>query len=183
MVTNKRLIRKNGPDFYPTPEWATKALLDKEAFTSPILEPCCGSGDMDKVITSYGFKTEASDLYDYGYGKIRDINDIKCSYPSVITNPPYNLASELFPIFYDLAIDKLALLLRLSFLESKRRYPLFQKYPLTKIYIFSERLSLYPKGEKVKGGGMVSYGWFIWDKNDYKKFPEMDWIEPGYKNI
>jgi hypothetical protein len=41
--TLKRFADLEGPDFYPTPEWATYALLDNERFEGRLWEPACGT--------------------------------------------------------------------------------------------------------------------------------------------
>lgn len=55
-ITNRRKVDLNGPDFYPTPTWATVALLDKEKFDGEITEPACGDGAISKVFENNGFK-------------------------------------------------------------------------------------------------------------------------------
>src|SRR5262245_24374766 len=42
--TLKRFADLDGPDFFPTPEWATLALMDNESFEGLIWEPACGDG-------------------------------------------------------------------------------------------------------------------------------------------
>jgi hypothetical protein len=48
--TTKRIADLAGPDFYPTPAWATYALIDNEKFSEDIWEPACGDGAMSKVL-------------------------------------------------------------------------------------------------------------------------------------
>ena len=60
--TMKRFADLEGPDFCPTPEWATHALIDNEAFAGTIWEPACGDGIMVQVLERTGCPVEASDL-------------------------------------------------------------------------------------------------------------------------
>ncbi|MEK9595489.1 MAG: hypothetical protein VW057_05970 [Rhodospirillaceae bacterium] len=69
MPTNKRLVDLDGPDFYPTPAWATHALIDNETFKGPIWECACGDGSMAKILSLVSNNVFNSDLYDRGYGE------------------------------------------------------------------------------------------------------------------
>ena len=66
--TMKRLADLDGPEFYPTPRWATFALIENEIFKGEIWECACGDGAMSDVLTETGNRIESSDLYDRGYG-------------------------------------------------------------------------------------------------------------------
>ena len=52
--TTKRFADLDGPDFYPTPAWATFALIDNERFVGDIWEPACGDGAMSAVLAQTG---------------------------------------------------------------------------------------------------------------------------------
>ena len=67
--TMKRFADLNGPDFFPTPAWATHALADNEKFDGDIWESACGNGAMSKVLELYGNRVTSSDLHDRGYGE------------------------------------------------------------------------------------------------------------------
>lgn len=181
-IANRRNEVFDGPDFYPTPSWATLALLSKEKFIGSVHEPCCGSGAISTVLIEAGLSVISSDLYDYGFGVSGiDARELPGPVENIITNTPYNITEAILSHFLMICERKIALLLRLSFLESKRRYPLFSKTPPARVYVFSERLSLCKVGDTVKGGGTISYGWFVWE------YPHMSntilgWIPPGFKN-
>lgn len=190
MVTNRRLVENEGPDFYPTPKWATYALLLKEHFIGNVLEPCCGEGDISEMIKKYfpELNVISSDLYDRGYGAIKDIFDYKTEkFVNIITNPPFNIANQIVEHVLDnqLATQKMALLLRTAFLEGQYRYDnIFKRHAPSRVHVFSERLSMYPKGQPVKGGGTTSYAWFVWDFPDNKQTTTtIHWIEPGFKKL
>lgn len=183
MVTNRRLVPSEGPNFYPTPEWGTRALLKYEKFEGGILEPCCGDGAMAEVLKEAGYSVLATDLYDWGYGDTGiDFLTLKGDHVNnVITNPPYNIAEEIFHKAYEIAYKKVALLLRVAFLESVKRYnTIYKLTPPKRLLVFSQRLSMYPKNYPVKGGGTTSYAWFIWEKG-FQGSTIIDWIEPGLK--
>lgn len=181
MKGNRREINKEGPDYYPTPAWATRGLLYFEKFNGYILEPCCGEGHIVKELVKNNYHVFGSDLYQYGDNDILDVFDINTEVDNIITNPPYNIASDVFYHLYPLIINKICFLVRMSFLESKKRYNLFQSFSPSKILIFTERLSMSPAGIKIEGGGTVSYCWIIWDKKN-KNPTIIQWIPPGFKN-
>ncbi len=178
-VANRRIAKTDGADFYPTPAWAVRALLEQEKFDGVIDERCCGAGHMSRALIKGGYKVISSDLYDYGYGNIVDAGHVVAC-ENIVTNPPFNIAAELVAPFLRSASKKVALLTRLAFLESGRRYPLFKRYPPARIYIFPERLSLTKNGKKSKSGGTVAYMWIVWDKK-HKGKPEIFWLKPGHK--
>src|SRR5260370_8366868 len=90
--TMKRFADLDGPDFFPTPPWATFALIDNEKFDGDIWECACGDGTMSRVLETVG-SVYRSDLYERGYGDHgHDFLSPKRSADNIITNPPYNSA-------------------------------------------------------------------------------------------
>lgn len=180
-TTNRRLVPNFGNDFYATPEWATKALLENETFHDHILEPCCGDGSMSSPLQESGYTVISSDKYDRGFGSVKDAFQYKDPIPNIITNPPFNIAERLFHHLYPLVERKLCFLLRTAFLEGSRRYnTIFKLTPPTKVYVFSERLTMYPGSLKNNvGNGAMSFSWFVFDKESNHKIPEIKWITPG----
>lgn len=95
--TIKRFADLDGPDFFPTPRWATFALADVEPFKGDIWECACGDGAMSRVLEETGRPVFSSDLYRRGYGESGlDFLKPTRSADNVITNPPYNCASLLW---------------------------------------------------------------------------------------
>lgn len=187
MKSFTRTAPKNGQDFYPTPAWATKALMERfeGMFLEDFWEPSCGQGHIAKVLTKYG-NVMCTDLYDYGYGTsgVDFLNaEVPKNVKTIITNPPYNLANE----FVIKAIEHIksgkiehaAFLLRLQFLESNKRYKeIFEQRCLQKIYVFSERLTFKQLSNA------VCYAWFIWSRNSYfvGGSPYIEWFPPGTRD-
>lgn len=180
--TMKRIADINGPDFYPTPEWATKALIDNEKFSGKIWECACGDGAMSEVLKETGNEIYSSDLYDRGYGDggidFLESNRIE---DNIITNPPFHSAEEFVEKAHNNAKKKYAFLLRLAFLEGgKRQKNIFIPNPPSRVWVFSERITFYPRNVEVKGSGTTAYAWFVWDK-DHKGATELKWLPLGYK--
>ena len=180
--TTKRFADLDGPDFYPTPRWATHALIDNEAFSGDIWECACGNGAMSEVLKETGCKVRSSDLFDRGYGEA-GVDFVTANTPAanIVTNPPYNSAETFVRTGTRLAEKKFALLLRLAFLEgANRARTIFAECPPSRVWVFSERITFYPVGVQVKGTGTTAYAWFVWDKEAVGG-TELRWLKPGYK--
>ena len=179
--TMKRFADLDGPDFFPTPAWATYALIDNEAFQGDIWESACGNGAMSEVLSETGQPVISTDLYDRGYGDsgvdfLRPAGRAK----NIVTNPPYNAAEGFVRSGLQAADRKFALLLRLAFLEGAgRQRTIFSEAPPSRVWVFSERITFYPAGAVQKGSGTTAYAWFVWDKD--ASGTELKWFKPGYK--
>lgn len=180
--TTKRLADIDGPDYYPTPSWATHALIENETFEGDIWECACGDGAMADVLKHTGNKVFSSDLFDRGYGKPGiDFLDNDISASNIVTNPPFHSAEAFVHEAFQKAEKKFAFLFRLAFLESANRAnSIFLRIPPTRVWVFSERITFYPSGAKRAGSGTTAYAWFVWDKNNSNP-TELCWIKPGTK--
>lgn len=178
----KRFADLEGPDFYPTPAWATYALIDNENFSGEIWESACGNGAMSEVLGNVTRHVSSSDLYDRGYGEVGvDFLAQNRRAPNIVTNPPYNSAEGFVRSGLINADRKFALLLRLAFLEGgNRQRTIFSASPPSRVWVFSERITFYPANAERKGTGTTAYAWFVWDK-DAPSSTELRWFKPGYK--
>lgn len=74
---------------------------------------------------------------------------------------------------------KVAMFLKLQFMEGKARKNLFLKYPPKVIYVSASRLLCAKNAEFDKmiegGGSAVAYGWYVWEKG-YKGKTELQWF-------
>jgi hypothetical protein len=180
--TTKRSADLDGPDFFPTPAWATFALIDNEKFDGDIWECACGDGSMSQVLEKTGLPVRSTDLYERGYGEAgHDFLRTDLTAENIVTNPPYNCAEGFLANGLRLANRKFALLLRLAFLEgANRANTIFAKTPPSRVWVFSERITFYMKGAEQAGSGTTAYAWFVWDKNA-PPITELKWFKPGYK--
>ncbi|WP_340107660.1 hypothetical protein [Pikeienuella sp. HZG-20] len=179
--TTKRFADLDGPDFFPTPAWATYALIDNESFRGDIWESACGNGAMSNVLAETGQTVRSSDLYDRGFGESGvDFINAESRADNIVTNPPYNAAEGFVRSGLAAAHRKFALLLRLAFLEgANRQRSIYSTTPPSRVWVFSERITFYPAGATVKGSGTTAYAWFVWDKD--ASGSELKWLKPGYK--
>lgn len=96
----------------------------------------------------------------------------------IITNPPYKYAAEFAEHALDISQEsvKVAMFLKLTFLESVKRKQLFDKYPPKKIYVFRNRVDCWKNGVKPdKPSKAVCYAWFVWEKG-FAGSPQIAWI-------
>lgn len=169
--------KRDSADFYPTPPQTTEALFKREQFDGLVWECASGDGSMAKVIEKYN-PCEASDIRtdDDIYGeKGMDFLATYKEVPNIITNPPYKLAQKFVEQAWVLAEKKVAMLLKLVFLESSGRYRMFQRLPLKVVYVFCKRQPIWIRGEVGKNSGLIAYAWFVWDKS-YTGKPTIGWI-------
>lgn len=123
----------------------------------------------------------STDLIDRGFG-IAGVNFLnQGSAPSgcdIITNPPYKFAVDFTIRALNLLEPghKLALFLKIQFLEGKERKKLFLNFPPKKIYVSSSRLKCAINGnfENINSSA-VCYAWFVWEKG-YTGPTIIDWI-------
>ena len=85
----------------------------------------------------------------------------------IITNPPYKFALEF--VRKALAIipngHKVAMFLKIQFLEGKARRQLFVSNPPKTVWVSSSRLKCAMNGEFDAVGSSAScYAWFVWEK-------------------
>lgn len=162
-------------DFFPTPRIATVLLMEKETFKGEIFECASGKGHMLKAIKEFHPNTKGNTL-ENGYDFLED----NAIYDNIVTNPPFNLAPKFILKSKSNARYKIAMLLRLAYLEGVSRYEFFKdkEFPLSKVYVFSRRIT-FSKGAIKEKGGMIPYAWFIWDKN-HEGDATLDWLIYNY---
>lgn len=142
-------------NFVETPAEVTNYLLQNEKFYGNILEPCCGKGAISEILKFNNYQVESSDLFDYGYGEIKDLFDIDIKYDNIITNPPFSLKIDMIEKLLSITKRKLALLWYVknigNIIESRR-----SKF-LKTIYIFNNKINW----KETKIGWL--FAWYIWE--------------------
>ena len=168
-------------DYYATEPKALELLLEKESFSSEVWECACGEGHLAEVLKKHGYTVKATDLIDRGYGEGGvDFLEYEGTYNGdIITNPPYKYAKEFVEKGLEVVGNgnKIAMFLKLQFLEGKARRKLFEIAPPKRIYVSSSRLCCAMNGdfEKYSKANAVTYAWFIWEKG-YKGEPIVRWF-------
>jgi len=170
-------------DFYATDPIAIDLLCSVEKFEGTVWEPCCGQGHLSERLKNFGYTVFPSDIIDRGYGKsgvdfLKQISTFGCN--NIITNPPYSFAQEFVThsLFLLPENGKLAMFLKLTFLEAKKRKELFEKFPPKTVYVSSSRIICAKNGDfdkQKKIGSAVAYCWYLWEKG-YKGETVIKWI-------
>lgn len=193
-VMSSRVESTASLDYFPTPPWATRALmqcvfplLQSPADYHELLawEPACGEGHMAEVLREYFVRVMVSDVKDYGYPGMsiadftKDQNGITGDW--IITNPPFGELTEQFVLqAIKIARVGVAMFVRLQWLESVGRYEaVFRDHPPTVLAFFAERVPLHKGQWKPKGSTATSYIWLVWMKNKSALPPF--WIPPGQR--
>lgn len=169
-------------DYYATEPKAIELLLEVETFSPVIWECACGGGHMAKVLEKNGYNVIGTDLVYRGYGDKESLDFLEETLDEfegdIITNPPYKYALE----FVQKALDsvqvgrKVAMFLKLQFLEGKERKQFFLENPPKVVYVSSSRLNCAMNGDFDKyESSAIAYAWFVWEKG-FKGDPIIKWI-------
>jgi hypothetical protein len=179
-VPERTVSMRHADDFYPTPAWTTRLLLaspwgDSAPASGQILEPSCGDGalldvlrdrwpgratcgvEMDEdraaAAAAKGHGVTVSNYFDHS---------ISPRVSLVFGNPPFGLAQEFVEhSLAGLTHGWVTFLLRLGFLASQRREPLYSEES------GFCRLDVLPCRPSFTGDGKTDqydYGWFTWEK-------------------
>ncbi len=168
--------QRNKYDYFSTPSYVVRALLETIKFEGRILDPCCGKGEISKLLKREGYKVKEIDIeaHKFGVGKKQDFLSYYRKVSNIVANPPFNIALEFIKHALDLAYKKVCIVTRLAFLETNLRHrELFMLYPPTSIMLFSRRIDFRPNGN-LFGGGLASI-WIIWDKEIRSKYTKFYW--------
>ena len=176
-------------DYYATEPKATQLLLEEECFHQIVWEPAAGELHMSNVLETAGYTVISSDIIrrvpniiigDFltSAEEIRNTYIGKDQPFDIVTNPPYKYAMEFAQKGLEVLHDgcKLALFLKLTFLEGKGRKNFFSDNPPETVYVSSSRLKCAANGDfdSVKSSA-AAYAWFVWTKG-VKTLPVIKWI-------
>lgn len=170
-------------DYYATDPRAVSMLLDLVDFDINILEPACGQGHMSKVLEAAGKVVTSCDLVyrGFGTGGVDFLNTTEKFNGDIITNPPYKFAKEFVLRSLDCIPEgnKVAMFLKLTFIEGKGRKQFFIDNPPKFIFSSSSRINCAKngdfEGQRISGGSAVCYAWYIWEKG-YKGDTILKWF-------
>jgi len=171
-------------DFYATDPKAGELLLTLENFSNKIWECACGMGHLSEVFKHSGYDVLSTDLINRGYGKsgvdFLTIKDFEWD-GDIITNPPYRYAKAFIEKSLEIIPEgnKVAMFLKVQFMEGIARKTLFTNHPPKTIYVSSSRLQCAKDAEfermKAGGGSAIAFAWFIWEKG-YSGSTQVKWF-------
>lgn len=167
-------------DYYATEPKATEWLCKQEKFEGKILEPACGEGHISEVLRRAGYEVISRDMADRGYGEVADFlaEENRWFDGNIVTNPPYKFAREFIEKALSIIPEgkKVAMFLKLTFLEGKTRKALFRLQPPCRVWVSSSRLKCAMNGDfSLTNGGAIAYAWFVWEKG-YKGDTIVRWF-------
>lgn len=173
---------KEPNDFYATEPRAIDLLLQAETFNHSIWECACGQGHIAKALVKNGYAVYATDLIDRGYG-MGGVDFLLANgtyLGDIITNPPYSLTKEFVLKALSLVDNgnKVAMLCKSSFLETKNRYEdIFKLFPPKAIYIPVKRINCAKNGdfERYKSNAFITLFWIVWEKG-YQGDTTIKWL-------
>ena len=158
-------------DRYETPEWVTESLRPHlpRAF-QVIWEPASGSGKMARVLEGM-CGVVRTDIAPIGNADA-ELNFLQAAHRSnvdaIITNPPYELATE----FCEHALNLMepvggfvAMLLRTDFDHAKSRCHLFRDCPaFAKKLVLTKRIAWFVEANgRPKASPSFNHAWYVWD--------------------
>ena len=153
-VMQQRSEAKDSLEDFPTPPWATRALIAAmsriygyDPAKMDVAEPACNRGFMVMPLEESFRTVIASDVYDYGSGyPTHDyLLDAKPNQvEATFTNPPFRLAEEFIQQGLRASRVYTAMLVRAAFTEGVGRYNrLFRSQPPSDIFQFAERVIMH----------------------------------------
>lgn len=156
-------------DWYVEPPDCVHALFDAVKFKGVIHDPCCGQGTIPCIALQHDYASTGSDIVDRGspfFDGVRDFLSDETQRDNIVSNPPYKLAEEMFKHACLHVANKVAFILRISFLAGqKRRDNLFKDFRPSEVLILSKRPSMPPGGSGIPAkGGTADYCWLIRDR-------------------
>jgi hypothetical protein len=172
IALGKHKFAKRGEDLYETPPVATEALLRREDLPKKIWEPAAGKGAIVRVLRAAGREVVASDLVDYGFPlhRVADfLTETKApdGCTAIVTNPPYKVVNKFVAHALELA-PLVIVLLRLMFIESRRRRPILESGKLARSHVFENRLPMMHRDGWTgpKTSSAVPYAWFVFSRDN-----------------
>jgi hypothetical protein len=186
-TSNMRVEPRKGLDDFPTPPWATRALMEMVSLQDcSVWEPACGRGTMAVPLAEQAELVIRSDIVDYGIGaQVIDFLNTGWNFKTdwIVTNPPFNLAVPFTLKALSLARAGVAMLARSNWIETVNRYDvLFKPHPPTFIMPFCERVPMVKGCYDPGAGTATSYSWYVWMQPwGYSSSTRVRWIKPGRK--
>lgn len=167
--TNRGRARKRA-DFYPTPPWCVRRLLDAvDLRGGRWLEPTAGRGDLMAAVRAgrddiswTGVELHAARAKQLAaianvvvVGDIRKV-DLEPHYDVALSNPPFSIWQDVVARVMPVA-ETVVMLLRLDVLGSAERATWWHEHPAD-VFVMPDRPSFTGDG----GNDSNYYAWFVW---------------------
>lgn len=164
-------------DLYCTHPDAVRELMKLEKFSPVVLEPCAGLGHIAEALREGDYEVIESDLLTRGRAIAQKVvfDMTEPITTDIVTNPPYKCATKMLRHLLNLMENgcKMAVWLRILYLESAERKRLFEEFPPVRVWISSRRI---PCGKDGKfGASAQGYAWYVWKKG-YEGETTLKWF-------
>ena len=200
-VVARRHEPLNSLDDFPTPPWATRALMEHVIKPSElgygiqrsrVWEPACGRGFMSRPLGEYFLSVVSTDIENYNWeGQFGTCDFTSGEFePSdtgwIITNPPFKRAHD-FINHGTRTGRSVAVLVRTSFVEGVRRFnQLYRSFPPDIIGQFSERVPMVKARVDKHASTATAYCWLVWGQRKNGRngsCTKFVWIPPCRKDL
>lgn len=189
---------KDGPEDFPTPPWATRALMEHvlemdrdKAAALTCWEPAANRGYMVTPLREYFGTVIGTDRHDYGAGfpvvdflKGPDPRDYGMLVDWIVTNPPFNAADDFVKRALTVAGAGVAIFARTAFIEGLARWrTIFSANPPSIVAQFAERVPVVAGKVDPKARTAMPYAWFVWDQRKDAVDTLLMWIPQCRKEL
>jgi len=188
-VMQQRQEARDALDDFPTPPWATRALLERLGHLGGLTcrEPAANRGHMVRPLREVFGQVDAFDVHDYGAGfAVRDYLgwDPVDVVDWTITNPPFRLAEQFIGQALNTSRRGVAVIVRSAFLEGVARHDrLFSVQPPTHVLQFAERVVMHRGRLAPEGSTATAYCWLVWRRGVAEGPTRLEWIAPCRKRL
>ena len=191
-VAARRVTSTDPVDDFPTPPWATRALL--EHVIKPrgrVWEPACGRGYMSRPLKECVGPDNvfSTDIVDYGSKDQDGVLDFLRPRVSLkeanwmITNPPFKSAEWFIKQALGIGIPNVAVLVRTQFLEGIGRFSNLWSWRAPSIVAqFAERVPMVQGRVDKEATTATAYCWIVW-ADGVKDKTKMVWIPPCRREL
>ena len=176
-------------DWFIEPPWVTTWLLERETFEGPVVDPCCGQGNIVEACLAHGLEAWGSDLRERdgaagkpwfeGCAKFTERNTgfgwSRGPAMTVISNPPYGRAKTAEQFIWHFWpgspwVRKLAVFVNAKFLfGAGRAHDLFRHNPPARVWPINPRPSCPPGQFLLDGGkaegGVENFCWLVYARD------------------
>lgn len=167
-IAGNQLSDRRSRDEYSTDPLWTQVLIDNVRLAGNVWEPACGDGAMASVLHSAGYTVKASDI---AHGDDFLLSQDRAD--TIVTNPPYRLATEFIEHGLSQANRMLCLLLGWHLIAGGRERAdrVWMKTPPFLVIAIADRM---PYGREAS---QFNHAWAIWYIGDDKGETELMWAK------
>lgn len=207
-VMQRRGTPAAGLEDFPTPPWATRALVTHvlcrpgcvelgHLVEQHAWEPACGRGHMARTLRETFRSVHATDVADWRGARVprwhgqHAVQDFLQAGPPatpvdwIVTNPPFRLATEFVGRALGLGPRRgVAIFARTALIEGIGRFAgIYRDRPPAVVAQFVERVPLVKGRLDPRASTTTAYAWLVWQTDRPMLGTQLVWIPPCRKEI